>query len=150
MFVDRVKIYIYHYTNDSINIMFGFYNLKEKSVFTDLLKVKNIGIKSAFIILNKIDVDTLLNAIYTDNDELLLKIPKVCDKNIDHLKKCLKKEQGKNIKLEILNSELFLLLKNLDYPLEDILRVVPLVNKENPVNIQVKEAIKYLDGKESK
>lgn len=144
---DELKIYIYNYINDSLNIFFGFYSQNEKSVFTDLLKVKNIGVKTAFIIMDRVDVETLLDAVNLDNDDFLLKLPKISKTNIVDLKKCLKKVQGKNIKVEILNSELFLFLKNLDYELEDILMVINEVDKNIPVNLQVKEAIKILDSK---
>ena len=144
---DEIKIYIYNYINDSLNIFFGFHSQNEKSVFTDLLKVKNIGVKTAFIIMDRVDVETLLDAVNFDNDDFLLKLPKVNKTNLLDLKKCLKKVQGKNIKSEVLNSELFLFLKNLDYQLEDIIAVIKEVDKTIPVNLQVKEAIKILDSK---
>ena len=97
--------------------------------------------------MDRVDVETLLDAVNFDNDDFLLKLPKVNKTNLLDLKKCLKKVQGKNIKSEVLNSELFLFLKNLDYQLEDIIAVIKEVDKTIPVNLQVKEAIKILDSK---
>lgn len=144
----KIKIYIYNFVSDSLNVLFGFYTPLEKNIFANLLKVKNIGVKSAYVILNKVNVDLLLTAIYQDNDEFLLKLPKVNKNNIDNLKKSLRKEAERNVKVDVLNSELFILLKNFDYQLGDILKVIPMIDKNNPVNVQLKEAINYLDNKE--
>ena len=93
----KIKIYIYNFVSDSLNALFGFYTPLEKNIFANLLKVKNIGVKSAYVILNKVNVDLLLTAIYQDNDEFLLKLPKVNKNNIDNLKKSLRKEAERNV-----------------------------------------------------
>ena len=58
-----IKLYIYNHINDSINNLYGFIKKIDRDVFIKLLEVKNIGVKSAFNILKKYNLDELFNLI---------------------------------------------------------------------------------------
>lgn len=140
---DHIKIYIYNYINESLNIFFGFYKIEEKNIFIKLLKVKNIGIKTAYIILDRYDIDILLNEIRKDNDEFLLSLPKINKNNLNDLKSKLK-DNSVLINSKYISDELFNILKNLDYDVNKIIEILPNVEKNISLNERLKKAIHLL------
>ena len=48
--------------------------------------------------------------------------------------------------MDILNSEIVILLRNLDYKIEDILKIYDKIDKDKNINDQLKIALKFLDG----
>jgi len=138
-------IYIYHHVSENQSILFGFLDPDIKNLFSSLIKVKNIGVKTAYLILNKYDINFLYELV-ENNDELLLKIPKVNKTNIEQFKKAILKNKGSRIDIDILNSEIVILLRNLDYKIEDILKIYDKIDKDKNINDQLKIALKFLDG----
>ena len=72
-----IKLYIYNHVSDSINYLYGFDNKLDRDIFIKLLEVKSIGVKSAFNILKKYSSDELFNLVSYQDEENILKIPKI-------------------------------------------------------------------------
>jgi len=139
-------LYIYHHVSENQNILFGFYTPDEKLIFANLIKIKNVGVKTAYMILNRYDINVLYDAVINDNTDFLLKIPKINKSNIEAFKKSIAKIKDVRIDVDILNSDIFILLKNLDYSTTEILKVYEKLDKSKSINIQLKEALKILEG----
>lgn len=142
---EKLKIYIYHHVNESQSILFGFLNVDHKIIFSNLIKMKNIGVKTAYQILNKIDVEALYAAVFNNNDDFLLKIPKINKNNLEQFKKIILKIRSSHIDMKIYKSELFNLLVNLEYNVNEIIGIYDKVDKSKTMSDQLKEAIEYLD-----
>lgn len=139
-----IKLYIFNHINDSINYLYGFKNKLDRDVFVKLLEVKNIGVKSAFNILKKYSIDELFNLIACNEDDEILKIPKITKDNYKSLVQKLS-----NFKFEnsiSINSEFLSILRSLEYSDKDIFNVYKKINLKKDINEQVKEAIRFLEG----
>lgn len=139
-------VYIHHHVSENQNILFGFLDPDIKNLFASLIKVKNIGVKTAYLILNKYDVNVLNELVINNNDEMLFKIPKINKNNIEQFKKVFIKNKCERIDMDILNSEICIILKNLDYKVDDILKIYNKIDRSKNINFQVKEALSLLDG----
>ena len=58
-FIYWIRIFIYNHVTDSINQLYGFKSKIERDIFTKLIEVKKIGVKSAFVILRKYSSEEL-------------------------------------------------------------------------------------------
>lgn len=143
---ENYLIYIYHHVSENQSVLFGFLDPDTKNLFASLIKIKNIGVKTAYLILNKYDINLLYDLSENNNDELLLKIPKIGLSNIEQFKKAIIKNKIKKIDIDILNSEVCILLRNLDYKIEDILKIYKKIDKSQNINEQLKMALKMLEG----
>ena len=139
-----IKLYIYNHINDSINNLYGFIKKIDRDVFIKLLEVKNIGVKSAFNILKKYNLDELFNLIACKEEKEILKIPKITKENYQSFIQKLssfKFEDSINI-----NSEFLSILRSLEYNDKDIFKVYKKINIDKDINEQVKDAIRLLEG----
>ena len=139
-----IKLYIYNHVNDSINNLYGFTKKIDRDVFIKLIEVKNIGVKSAFNILKKYNIDELFNLVACSEEKEILKIPKITKDNFQSFVQKLssfKFENSINI-----NAEFLSILRSLEYSDKDIFKVYKLVNSKKDINEQVKEAIRILEG----
>ena len=139
------KVYIYNYIREDENSLYGFKNEAERDLFLKLINVKGVGPKLALPILAS-PVDAIYDAIERENILYLTKFPKVGDKVARQIILDLK---GKLTMEEDLFSndgldELTEVLESLGYKKADIKKILPQVNSANPVEEQVKEALKLL------
>ncbi len=70
----RVKLYIHQVIREDANILFGFYNQRERETFRLLISVSGIGANTARMMLSSISPDDLENAIISGNAALLQSI----------------------------------------------------------------------------
>lgn len=139
-----IKLYIYNHVSDSINYLYGFDNKLDRDIFIKLLEVKSIGVKSAFNILKKYSSDELFNLVSYQDEENILKIPKITK---DNYKSFMQKLS--NFKYEnsiYINSEFLSILRSLDYLDKDIFRIYKLIDTKKDISDQVKDAINMLEG----
>lgn len=139
-----IRLYIYNHVNDSVNYLYGFLSKLDRDVFIKLLEVKNIGVKSALNILKKYTIDELFNAVACNEENEILKIPKVTKDNYKNFIQKLsnfKYENSINISSEFLS-----ILRSLDYHDKDIFKVYKMIDTSKDINEQVKEAIRLLEG----
>ena len=60
---DEIKVYTWMQHREDVMQLFGFYDLRERLMFLDLMKVDGIGAKQAIKILSSIRVDALETAL---------------------------------------------------------------------------------------
>lgn len=143
---ETYKVYIYHHVREEESTLYGFKNENERDLFLKLINVKGVGPKLALPILAS-NPDAVYDAIERENILYLTKFPKVGEKVakqiILDLKGKLTKRETDLFANDSLD-ELTSVLESLGYKKPDIKKVLPQVNSGNPVEEQVKEALKLL------
>jgi len=142
---NEYKVYIYTNVKEDEYTLYGFKSVKEREFFERLINVKGVGPKLAIPIMAS-NVDALVDAIERENIIYLTKFPKVGDKVARQIILDLK---GKlTIEEDLFSNdnteELTEVLESLGYKKADIKKILPQVNSSNPVEAQVKEALKLL------
>ena len=139
-----IRIYIYNHVTDSINQLYGFKSKIERDIFTKLIEVKKIGVKSAFVILRKYSSEELLSLISSNDIDSILKIPKITKENYKSL---IQKLSGMKLENSInINIEFLSILRSLEYKDQDIFKVYKKIDTNKDINNQVKDAIRLLEG----
>ena len=139
-----VLLYIYYYCSENIKQLYGFKQKIEREVFQKLINLKSIGIKTAFNILKNDSYETILAAVYNMNYDFLLSLNKINEKNVDSLIKEIKSIKYKdNFSID---NQFYVSLKSLDYNDSDIYKSYKLINKDQPINLMIKEAIKIIES----
>ena len=142
---NEYKVYIYNHVREEEYTLYGFKSEQERDFFLKLINVKGVGPKLALPILAS-SVDAIYDAIERENILYLTKFPKVGDKVARQIILDLKGKLVKNDDLFANDGldELCSVLESLGYKKADIKRIMPQVNASNPVEVQVKEALKLL------
>ena len=142
---NEYKVYIYSNIKEDEYTLYGFKTPKDREFFEKLINVKGVGPKLAIPMMAS-NVDSLIDAIERENILYLTKFPKIGDKVARQIILDLK---GKlTIEEDLFSNdnteELLSVLEALGYKKTDIKKVLPQVNSSNPVELQVKEALKLL------
>ncbi len=142
---EEYKIYVYNHVREEENSLFGFKNEQERDLFLRLINVKGVGPKIALPIIAG-SVDAIYDAIERENVLYLTKFPKVGDKMARQIILDLKGKLVKNNDLFTNDGldELMSVLESLGYKKTDIKKILPQVDASNPVEQQVKDALKLL------
>lgn len=141
------QIYLYQYVREDEISLYGFKTIEEKDLFLKLISVKGLGCKMALPMLATGSISGIIDAIERENILYLKKFPKIGDKVARQIILDLKgklvsgsTEMNLNNDLE----ELVEVLKGLGYKHSDIKRILPQINKEENIELQVKDALKLL------
>jgi Holliday junction DNA helicase RuvA len=70
---------------EDAHLLFGFATTSERYMFRQLIKVNGIGAKVALSILSSIESNELINAIKTEDTNILIKIPGIGKKTAERL-----------------------------------------------------------------
>lgn len=73
----KTKVYVYLYHRDDQLKLFGFSQAMERDVFLDLLKVEGVGPRQALKILSGVEVGRFIDALDSEDLDLLSGIPGV-------------------------------------------------------------------------
>ena len=142
---EKIKIYIYQHIREDENTLYGFKNKEEKELFLKLINVKGLGPKMALPLFATGSIDGIKDAIERENILYLKKFPKIGEKVarqiILDLKGKLVENKTVNVKT---NDELTEALKGLGYKVQDINKVIPSIKADDPIELQIKEALKLL------
>lgn len=142
---EEYKIYIYQHIREDDNSLFGFKTIEEKNLFLRLIEVKGLGPKMTLPMLATGSVSGIIDAIDRENILYLKKFPKIGDKVAKQIILDLKGKFNKNINVNIeTDDELVEVLKGLGYKSNDILRIIPKVNRNLTIEEQIKEALKLM------
>ena len=109
-----------------------------------LINVKGLGPKLALPILATGSVDGIKDAINRENILYLKKFPKIGEKVAKQIILDLKGKVESKEEYVNTEDELYEVLLSLGYKSNDINNVIKQVNKDNPIELQVKEALKLL------
>jgi Holliday junction DNA helicase RuvA len=143
---NEYTVYIYEKIAEDENTLYGFKTKEEKTMFLKLISVKGVGPKMALPILATGSINGIVDAIDRENVLYLKKFPKIGDKVARQIILDLKGKITKtdsNVPDNSLN-DLIDVLTSLGYKQPDIKRVLPQINSEDPVEKQVKEALKLM------
>ena len=130
--LDNVKVYVYTHIREDENTLYGFSTEDERDLFLRLIDVKGLGPKMGISILASCSINGLVDAIDRENVLYLKKVPKVGEKLASV-------EETKDN-----SNELVLALEALGYKATDIKAVVPKIDNELNIEMQIKEALKLL------
>ena len=139
------KVYIYNNVKEEEYTLYGFRTEYEREFFVKLINVKGVGPKLALPILAS-PTDAVYDAIERENILYLTKFPKVGDKVARQIILDLKGKLVKNDDLFTNDGldELMDVLESLGYKKTDIKKIMPNIDASNPVEQQVKDALKLL------
>ncbi|WP_188453526.1 Holliday junction branch migration protein RuvA [Virgibacillus oceani] len=145
----EVLIHTYHYVREDMQVLYGFKNQDQKSLFTKLLQVSGIGPKGALAILGAVNVGDFIAAVEREDDKFLTSFPGIGKKTARQVILDLKGKLTTMLSLdaqpEILNSESTAVspnglneaqeaLKALGYSDREIKSIMPKLQKENIKN----------------
>ena len=142
----NITLWIKHIKKEDSDLLFGFTSKDQKNFFIDILSIRGVGSQIGMGILNKFSISDLINAIKTQNKNLICSIPGIGQKMGDRLilelknkfknKIVIKEEKGKD-EFEIKDPEikkivndLQLTLKSLNYSKNEFKRILPIIIKE--------------------
>ena len=142
----NITLWIKHIKKEDSDLLFGFSSKDQKNFFIDILNIRGVGSQIGMGILNKFSISDLINAIKTQNKNLICSIPGIGQKMGDRLilelknkfknKIVIKEEKGKD-EFEIKDPEikkivndLQLTLKSLNYSKNEFKRILPIIIKE--------------------
>ena len=139
-------IYIYEQIREDEHSLYGFNDISEKDMFLKLIDVKGLGPKMALPMLATGSINGICDAINRENVLYLKKFPKIGDKVAKQIILDLK---GKvSTSEEYVSSsesdDLVEALEALGYKMNDIRRVIPMVDKNNDVETQIKDFLRLL------
>ena len=145
-FDEELTVYIYQHIREDENNLYGFKSFEEKELFLKLINVKGLGCKMALPMLATGSIDGIIDAIERENLLYLKKFPKIGDKVAKQIILDLKgKLSSNNISSKTQDyDELIEVLKGLGYKQADINKVLPLINGELNIEMQIKEALKLM------
>ena len=138
------KIYLYNHVREDENTLYGFKKEEERELFLKLINVKGLGPKLALPILATGSVEGIKDAINRENILYLKKFPKIGEKVAKQIILDLKGKVESKEEYINMEDELYEVLISLGYKSNDINNVIKQVNKENSIELQVKEALKLL------
>jgi len=140
-------IYIYNKIAEDENSLYGFKSIGERNLFLKLINVKGLGPKVGIGFFATGSVGGIIDAIQRENILYLKKFPKVGDKLAKQIVLDLKgKVSSEEANKDDGNDafELVSALEALGYKSQDINKILPNVDKNKPIENQVKEALKLL------
>ena len=172
---EKIVLWLKHIKREDIDLLFGFESKDQKIFFNDILEIRGIGSQIGMGILNKFSISEIIDAINTQNKELISSVPGIGQKMTERLflelKNKFKNElliQEKKHKYEFLNTnaesrkmidDLQLTLKSLNYKHKEINKIMPIIfkevdlitKKENNISFEnlLKLAMNYLDKENS-
>ena len=172
---ENIILWLKHIKKEDSDLLFGFVSKDQRDFFMNILNIKGIGSQIGMGLLNKFSVREVINAINSQNKNLISSVPGIGQKMTERLilelkskfKNELQFENEKNnddLKIKItkfnkLFSDLELTLKSLNYTKKEINSILPTIIKETAVitkkgkNISfenlLKLAINYLDNDSS-
>lgn len=142
---EEALIYLYQQIREEENTLYGFKNKEDKDLFLKLISVKGLGCKMALPMLSGDNKDSIYDAIESGNINYLKKFPKIGDKVARQIILDLKGKLAvdtREVKQDY--TELTETLKSLGYKPVDIKRVLPNIDINKSLELQVKEALKLL------
>ena len=142
----NITLWIKHIKKEDSDSLFGFSSKDQRNFYIEILNIRGIGSQIGMSILNKFSINQVINAINTQNKNLICSVPgigqKMSERLILELKSKFKKElqtkgETSNDEFHIMDEEinnmlgdLQVTLKSLNYTNNQIKSILPLIIKE--------------------
>ncbi|KGF98544.1 Holliday junction DNA helicase RuvA [Prochlorococcus marinus str. MIT 9302] len=142
----NITLWIKHIKKEDSDSLFGFSSKDQRNFYIEILNIRGIGSQIGMSILNKFSINQVINAINTQNKNLICSVPgigqKMSERLILELKSKFKKElQTKavtsNDEFHIMDDEinnilgdLQVTLRSLNYTNNQIKSILPIIIKE--------------------
>ena len=165
----KITLWIKHIKKEDSDSLFGFTSKDQKNFFIEILSIRGVGSQIGMGILNKFSIGEVINAIKTQNKELICSVPGVGQKMSDRLILELKSKFKNELQIEEVKNEfeiydpeihkmlddLELTLQSLNYKKKEIKTILPILikktnlhsEKENNLSFEylLKLAMNHLD-----
>ena len=165
----KITLWIKHIKKEDSDSLFGFTSKDQKNFFIEILSIRGVGSQIGMGILNKFSIGEVINAIKTQNKELICSVPGVGQKMSDRLILELKSKFKNELQIEEVKNEfeiydpeihkmlddLQLTLQSLNYKNKEIKTILPILikktnlhsEKENNLSFEylLKLAMNHLD-----
>ena len=140
-----ITLWIKHIKKEDSDLLFGFTSKEQKNFFIEILSIRGVGSQIGMGILNKFSIGEVINAIKTQNKQLICSVPgigqKMSDRLILELKNKFKSEiqfeeeakdefEIKDPEINKMIEDLQLTLQSLNYKNKEIKTILPIINKE--------------------
>ena len=171
----NITLWIKHIKKEDSDLLFGFTSKDQKNFFNEILNIRGVGSQIGMGMLNKFSISELINAIYTQNKQLICSIPgigqKMSERLILELKSKFRNElqieeerrkddfEINDIEIKEMMGDLQLTLKSLNYTNKEIKGILPIIIKQSGGLIKkdknssfenlLKLAMNYLDNDSS-
>lgn len=143
-----ISLWIYTSIRQDSLELYGFPNLKEKQLFTSLLKVKGIGPKMALVVLGSCSSDQFIQMISEENIKGLSQLPKIGKKTAQQIVLTLKDKISDtwlgSTTQNPYREKLFSALKNLGFHPSEIHEVLRQLKWEEDLKKDLKQALSLL------
>ena len=142
----NITLWIKHIKKEDSDSLFGFSSKDQRDFYIEILNIRGIGSQIGMSILNKFSINQVINAINTQNKNLICSVPgigqKMSERLILELKSKFKKElqtkgETSNDEFHIMDDEinnmlgdLQVTLKSLNYTNNQIKSILPIIIKE--------------------
>jgi Holliday junction DNA helicase RuvA len=171
----NITLWIKHIKKEDSDLLLGFTSKDQKNFFNEILNIRGVGSQIGMGMLNKFSISELINAIYTQNKQLICSIPgigqKMSERLILELKSKFRNElqieeekrkddfEINDIEIKEMMGDLQLTLKSLNYTNNEIRGILPIIIKQSGGLIKkdknssfenlLKLAMNYLDNDSS-
>ena len=82
---ERVVLFTHLVVREDAHVLFGFFTEAERALFRTLLKISNVGPRTALAILSGLSVDELARAVGMQESGRLIKVPGIGKKTAERL-----------------------------------------------------------------
>ena len=143
----KITLWLKHIKKEDSDLLFGFTSKDQRNFFNEILNIRGVGSQIGMGILNKFSISELINAIYTQNKQLICSIPgigqKMSERLILELKSKFRNElqieeerrkddfEINDIEIKEMMSDLQLTLKSLNYTNNEIKGILPIIIKQS-------------------
>ncbi len=144
---DNLEVYTYHHIREDTQILFGFKEKREHEIFRLLLSVNGVGPKTAFTVTSHATVESLVQAVTTNDVGFFSKVPGLGKKTSMKIILELSQKLNSEFKLEkmyLTDDEKTVVdaLISLGFKSNEVKNILSEIPKELPLPEQIKAAIR--------
>ncbi|MCI1779003.1 MAG: Holliday junction branch migration protein RuvA [Bacteroidales bacterium] len=137
---DEIKLFVYHHLREDAELLYGFFDKKEREMFEKLIGVSGIGPNTARVILSSLTIDELTSAVLNGDVSKIKSIKGIGLKTAQRLIIDIKDSIGKSGKNELplqpqnndIHDETLSALTLLGFPKSSAEKVISKNLKEHP------------------
>lgn len=148
-----IKLYTYHHIREDAQTLFGFLTVEERAMFISLISVSGVGPKAGLKILSQFTLDTLIQALLTEDVASFTHVPGIGKKTAERLIIELKDKVSK-LALPVglkhqgapkssIQEDVTIALRGLGYSLDEIKRAISKTDQFHTIT-SLEEGIKRL------